>query len=358
MFMKIKLAILFKDKMYLNRIVSVFSTMYADKLQVYSFSKVDIAIETINNERIDILLCEEGIDIQPTSIPPKCSFVYFVDSKDIDSVGNYRAICKYQKAELIYKHILNIYSEKAESLSIKRGGEDRIKIVLFASPAGGVGTSTIAAACAYRFAHLGKKVLYLNFTPFDSPDLFFNGEGQYTMSDIIYALKTKKNNLIFKLESSVRIDQSGVFFYSQPQLALDMLEMNTENKQILINELKKSSLYDVIIIDNPFSLEKNSFNFDLMGQSYSITIVSDGSLSANIKTKRMIDSLITLEESSGISLTNRMFLFYNRFSSKSGQMIEDTVVKSLGGAPIYLNAQIYQLMDQLSNMTVFDELLK
>lgn len=356
--MKIKLAVLFKDEMYMGRIVSVFSTSYADKLQVYSFSKPDIAIETINNERIDILLCEEGIDIQPSSVPSKCSFVYFVDSKDIDSVGNYRAICKYQKAELIYKQILNIYSEKAESFSIKRGGEGKTKIVLFTSPVGGVGTSTIAAAFAYRFAHLGKKVLYLNLTPFDSPDFFFNGEGQYSMSDIIYAVKTKKNNLTFKLESSVRIDQSGVFFYSQPPLALDMLEMDTDNKQTLINEFLGSSLYDVIVIDNPFSLERNSFDFELMRQSYSITIVSDGSLSANLKTKRMIDSLITLEESNDIFITNRMFIFYNRFSSQSGQMIEDTTVKRLGGSPVYLNAQVHQLMDRLSCMTVFDELLK
>ena len=195
-------------------------------------------------------------------------------------------------------------------------------------------------------------------TPFDSPDFFFNGEGQYSMSDIIYAVKTKKNNLTFKLESSVRIDQSGVFFYSQPPLALDMLEMDTDNKQTLINEFLGSSLYDVIVIDNPFSLERNSFDFELMRQSYSITIVSDGSLSANLKTKRMIDSLITLEESNDIFITNRMFIFYNRFSSQSGQMIEDTTVKRLGGSPVYLNAQVHQLMDRLSCMTVFDELLK
>ena len=33
--MKVRLAILEKDRNYLNRIVSVFSTKYADRLEVY-----------------------------------------------------------------------------------------------------------------------------------------------------------------------------------------------------------------------------------------------------------------------------------------------------------------------------------
>lgn len=36
--MRVRLAILDGDKNYLNRIVSVFTTKYADSLQVYSYS--------------------------------------------------------------------------------------------------------------------------------------------------------------------------------------------------------------------------------------------------------------------------------------------------------------------------------
>ena len=36
--MKIKVALLDKDKEYLNRLTGVFNTKYADKLEVYSFT--------------------------------------------------------------------------------------------------------------------------------------------------------------------------------------------------------------------------------------------------------------------------------------------------------------------------------
>lgn len=39
--MKIKLALLDNDQNYLNRIVSVFNIRYADKLEIYSFTKIE-----------------------------------------------------------------------------------------------------------------------------------------------------------------------------------------------------------------------------------------------------------------------------------------------------------------------------
>ena len=42
--MKIKLAILEKDQGYLTKIVSVFSTKYADKFEIYSFTDKEVAL--------------------------------------------------------------------------------------------------------------------------------------------------------------------------------------------------------------------------------------------------------------------------------------------------------------------------
>ena len=92
-------------------------------------------------------------------------------------------------------------------------------MIIFSSPSGGVGTSSMAAACAVHYAMQGKKVLYLNLEKFGSADVFFSGEGQFDMSDIIYTLKSKKTNLALKLESCVKQDISGVYFYSQSKRA-------------------------------------------------------------------------------------------------------------------------------------------
>ena len=50
--MKIKLAILDKDKSYLNRIVTVFEVKYADKFEVYSFTDLSVAIQTLSEVKI------------------------------------------------------------------------------------------------------------------------------------------------------------------------------------------------------------------------------------------------------------------------------------------------------------------
>ena len=42
--MKIKLALLDSDQNYLNRIVTAFNIKYADKLEIYSFTKLESAM--------------------------------------------------------------------------------------------------------------------------------------------------------------------------------------------------------------------------------------------------------------------------------------------------------------------------
>ena len=113
--MKIKLALLERDKSYLMRIVSTFGTKYSDKFEIYSFTDPDAALGTLNSARIDVLLASDVFDLDISQLPRRCAFAYLVDSMGIDMLNNQRAICKFQKADLIYKQILSIYSEKASS---------------------------------------------------------------------------------------------------------------------------------------------------------------------------------------------------------------------------------------------------
>ena len=160
--MKIKLAILENDSNYLNRMVVAFNTRYADKLEIYSFTSYDVALEALTSSKIDVLVASDYFNVDSKKLPPRCGFAYLVDSPDIDNVREQRAICKFQKADLIYKQILSIYSENAENMSKIKLSEDGSKLITFSSPCGGTGTSSVAAACAVNYAKRGKKVLYFN----------------------------------------------------------------------------------------------------------------------------------------------------------------------------------------------------
>lgn len=349
--MKIKLAILENDVNYLNRIVSAFSTKYSDKLQIFSFTNIELAITTIQNEKIDILIASDFFEVDTDIIPARCSFAYFVNNSDIEFVNEQRAICKFQKAELIYKQILSIYSENASTLSGFKFA-DACNITIFSSPCGGVGTTTVAAAYAMHLARKGKKPLFLSFDCFDSSDNFFSGDGQFTVSDLIFALKRKNSNLAMKIESYVKRDVSNVFFFSKPKYALDMLELSFDEKMFLLEELKKLGLYDNIVLDLGFGLGKENLEFYMKAQN--IIMVSDGGVVANEKVKNAYTALLMIDNSFDVSIANRVSLIYNRFSSKNGAFVDCPELKNLGGAPVFAQAAVRQIMEYLAQSEVFE----
>lgn len=354
--MKIKLAILEKDTSYLNRIIAVFGTKYADKFEIYSFSDPGVAISTVESARIDVLVASTAFDINADELPARCGFAYFVDSMDIDTYKGERAICKFQKADLIYKQILSIYSESAGSVSGLKLGDDVSKVIFFTSVSGGTGTSSMAAACATYFASIGKKAIYLNIEDFGSSDVYFNAEGQFDMSDIIFALKSKKTNISLKLESCVKQDSRGVYFYSQSKIALDMLELGEEEIIHLLDELKIAGAYDYIIVDCRFDLDKRTT--EILKQAHYIVWVCDGSASTNSKLIRAYNALAIKEQTEDLRLLDRLCLVYNKFSNKTSQTIDELPIRNVGGAPRFEHATTEQIVNKLATMQMFNEIVK
>lgn len=352
--MRIKLAILERDQSYLNRIVTAFNTKYADKFEIYSFTDKNMALATLDSSRIDVLIACDSFDINVEVLPKRCGFAYFVDAVDVDSINDQRAICKFQKADLIYKQILSIYSEHSGRAAGLKLGDDRAKVIAFASPCGGVGTSSLAAAFTIRMAKQGKKALYLNLEKYGSSDVFFAGEGQFNMSDIIFSIKSKKANLAMKLESCVKQDYTGVYFYSQAKFALDMMELGKEEIGRFISELRLTGIYDYIVVDIDFSLSKDTL--DIFRTMSNVVMVGDGSDISNMKIFRAYNALVALEQNKDNSLLNKLVLIYNKFSNKTGKAIEGIDISNIGGAPRYEHATTEQVITQLANMSMYDKI--
>ncbi len=353
--MKIKLAILERDQNYLNRIVSVFNTKYADKFEIYSFTNQEVAMSTLDNAKIDVLVASDTFEIDVASLPKRCGFAYFVDSMDVETVNDQRAIAKFQKVDLIYKQILSVFSENAVNVSGLKLGDDAAKIIAFQSVSGGCGGSTMAAACALHYAAQGNKVLYLNLEKFGSSDSFFSAEGQFDMSDIIFALKSKKTNLALKLESCVKHDSRGVCFYSQSKIALDMLELSTDDILKLINEVKLMGSYNVIVLDLDFSIDMEYLK--ILRLTHSVVWVGDGSEISNNKLFRAFNALSTIEQNADASLVNRLQLIYNKFSSKTSKTIDEIGIKSIGGNPRFEHATTTMVLDQIYKKDMFDKIV-
>lgn len=350
--MKIKVALLDKDKTYLDRIAGVFNARYMEELEIYAFTDLDTAVEALQKHRIDVLIADDSFDVDVDTTKVKSEIAYFVESPGIEKIKERPAICKYQKSEMIYKQILNLFSDKVESIQKAYATTGECRTILFSSPCGGTGTTTMSIAAALYFQKIGSRTFYLNLDPLSSSDLILGSEGQFTMSDVVFAVKSRKGNLDIKLESYMCSTQEGISFFKQAKVALDMLELKNDDIDLLINSIKKSGKYDVLIINQPFVLSK-AINENLKKVDVMLSI-SDGSDEANYRLVRAFDSLQLMLEDE--ILIDKIKLVYNKFGSETGKMLTTDRIATLGGAPKYKGASTRQIAEQLSEMAFWADI--
>lgn len=329
--MRIKLAILHSDPAYVSRLTSVLGARYQNRLAIYSFSGPDAALEALAREKMDVFLAEDAFEIPKERLPDKCGFAYFVDSPEVDSVRGFPAVCRFQRTELLYKQILGLFSDALGETSVRNLYSGSTKTVAFSSPCGGTGTSTLAAACAMRYAAAGRRCLYLNLEDFGSAGAYFSGDGAADMSDVVYAVKSRRGSLAMKLESCVRQDPCGVYFFSAAKVALDMMELTGEERGELVSALSGSGRYDVVIVDMAFDLRKETRA--VFDQAHVLVWVSDGLAVSDFKIARAYGALRLLDQSGQGDLAERVCLLQNKSLGGTPAPMPDLGVRSAGAVP-------------------------
>lgn len=354
--LKIKVFILTKDSNYAQKFSQMVTLSFSDKITVLFFSDVNKFQVEIEKLYPDIVvLGEEFIDSEIT-IPDSSSVVYFVEKNNIDTIDGKKTICKYQMISQICHELMDLYAEKEAQAAITlKGPANGKKILTFTSPAGGVGTSSVAAGCARRLATQGQKALYLNLELFDAADRFFSGEGNYNLSRVIYALEMANSATAAKLESSLRRDAGGVYFYSRCTSALDLLSLDQEALEQLYEELATISIFNWIVADVDCALDERLYR--QIERSYATILVSDGSASANCKLRNCLDALEIIAQQRQTLPADRIFVMYNRFSSTNGQKAEVGRFKEAGGINRFENATDPELVKLIANNKVFDEFI-
>lgn len=351
--MKIIAAILDKDSNYTKRLMMKFADSYSDKLELHSFTDEEMALKFVKSSRVHVLLANYESSLDPSELPQTCGFAYLVDSADISRYKEEKAVSKYQKVDLIYKEILSIFYEKVPGgMELRSSSDDGTQIIAFMPCAGGVGSSTAAVACAKYLSAHGKKVLYLNAERFGNADIFFNGEGSATFSDVIAALKMKKSNLAIKIESALRLDQSGVSYFASPAHALDVLEFTGEDLESLCaNALK----FEYIVIDSDFGI--GGLQEKLMRIANRIILVGDGSEIANSKLLRIMDTLNILEDQKNYGIYSKVCVLYNRYGGKFSSQPELDTIPTLGTVPQTPGAPYDYSINSVMKSNVFGKLM-
>ncbi len=353
--MRIKVAFVDGDKTYLNRLVTTLNTKMADKLDACSFSDMSYVYEYVKEVKNTVVVVNEEMDVDFSKIPESVSFGYLVEMGGVAECKGQKAICKYQRIEDLYKEVLNLFSEKASNDYKLQVRADNQNIYIFTSPKGGTGASTVACSCAMKKAREGKKVFYLNLEDFGNTSLYFGESAKYTMSDVLFAVKSKKANVSMKLESFVQISESGVAYFASCQNPYDMFSLTESDVETILKEFLFVKEYDYIIVDINFSM-RDMFRKMICEYPTELFLVNDGSESGNDKVRKCLGVFQMLEKERDCDIIGKTRLIYNDMSNRVDCNIIDQPIATLGAINRFGQANNRQIIDEIVKEPIFDSL--
>lgn len=344
--MKIKVVIIDLDANYTRRLQQGFQNKYSDKVELKFFSDLDSFYHDIRENHADLIVFDQKLKMDTDSLPENTVIGCFCEQKGIEEIGGISTICKYQKIDVLYKLMLGLYAEKATDLKLKTNGS-QVHTTLFTSVQGGCGTSAAAAAYALKRSREGKKIFYLNLEKFGGSDLYFSGDGDMSFSDVIYSLKSRKSNLLIKLESSTKTDESGVNFFSDCKNAFDMMELKDAEIGSLLQGIGQLGEYDEIVMDLSGDLTERMV-FLMQDYADSVVYVCDGSMTGIRKFEKYCEVARVLEKRKEMRLLGKTVLLYNRYSSKNSMQMEKLPVSLMGGIHRFESVSGRSLIEQIA----------
>ena len=301
------------DRDYLARFERFLIVNYPQRFEVFSFSSSDALLDFLNShEKKDILLINRKLYRKELRFIGVDSVIFLSGDSSEAVPEGFDVIEKYQHAEKIVAEILRLYiSGCAKDCHVS--GSNHTHLVCTYSPAGGTGTSSIAAGCSILSAGRGLKTFYLNLENVPSTGRYFNGETEQSFSNVIYYLKGKGHNVGLKLESAKCCDpKNGVYFYAPPASVLDMSELTEQDIAHMLDEFKKGAIYDVVFIDLPSGL--NTHNTAVLCHSDAIILVLGQGESTTLKMNQMKAGIELLEQKHGIEITGKITPVINKWN--------------------------------------------
>lgn len=327
--MIIRIAVIDRDENYLNHLCEYFSKNYTNQIQLALFSDIQKFMEKQNYLRLDLLLVSNEFLTYMNDITD-IQKVVFMDSNDLQEIMGLPAIGKYQSVEKIYRDILEVYANTTKNAFVKKD-VDNVRTVCFTHAAGGVGATTAALGYALQKANEGHRVFYLDLNMNSNLGNYLSSPGQTSMSNVLIAVKNGKN-VDALLEAYIRKDESGICYYVPVDNMFDMRDMTEQDVENILKALARMKQFDVIVCDvvNDYSERFLA----VVEHSSQVVVVTDGSVGANVKTKKMLDSMYEFYYGNEVklrSMRDNWGLFYNRFAG--GMIIDekDSKFENLGG---------------------------
>lgn len=213
------------------------------------------------------------------------NFTFILTDRSINKTDENNYVYKYQTAESILDKIQKHIEDSSPFIYKTPVNCINTKVISVVSPEGGCGKSVLSFFLAAEIAHTGTRVLLLDLQSVSSLSSFIDLEyAKPGLSDIFYYIKGYREDLSSILNKYLCTNSSFGIDYIPPLTnPMDMEELNPEDIEILINELKNLEKFDTIIVDTDSMI--NIKTSSLMDSSDAVLLVTG---SGPIENKKLM----------------------------------------------------------------------
>lgn len=354
--MRIRLGLLDDDIRYLNKLTDYLGVHYTLQVEANLFTELDELQAFLDHRgRLDVLLASRELLPDPTVLPGRIQLAYLSEEKGLSMLAGKTAVCKYQKAEGIYRAVQGL----AASLDVgekKYSSGGSCQVFLFAGAAGGVGCSTAAMGCAARMAAQGKNTLYISLQQSANADSVFSVCGA-SVSRVRYEIKSWKQSgngdigkLQMKCQSLLATDpETRVMCYNGFDLPLEAMDLDKSEAEALLKAV--AGLCDVCVLDMDGTMNSVLLT-TIRGADWTV-LVSDGSAKCNRALERLIRSIEILDGTDEPVLHGNLGVLYTRFGSAASEAELSEQAKLLGKVPNYAGSTEKRIVQELIGSSVF-----
>lgn len=355
--MKIRVFICSEDRIYCEKLVNYFDAHYYDKFQWDICTQLQYMRQAVRKDKTDIVLIGEEMKEELWESDRRLlegklwAYLRENGSGQNDGEVYFR---KYRRADAIYRDLLDFYARK-ENIGYDNPVivSSKTTFIAFVSAGGGCGTSTIACAAAKACAQM-EKVLYLDLKEIGSGRLSFWGENKAGFDELIYAIKSRRNTLALKLESSVSRDETGAYYFQECANPTDMQSLSAEDVRELMKAIEKTGVYDKVMIDQGNGLGDKEIM--VMSMANCVAVITDRSEVAEYKLQRYLQFIHTAEEIRHVDIVSKMCIYFNKIIKGAGLPDQMSQIRVGGSFPMIENGNYAGIVDRISKMELLQEL--
>lgn len=248
---QIRLLIADRDTMYLEKLSAYLQRNKYTQFSIELFTIPEKFMDWVNKgEKADLLLISSSFLSDLPAGPGPDNTVILRDSPESLLPDGYRSINKYQPADNLMKELISLFADRLPAGSRKSEGSGNIHLVLYGDG------SDIYTPLAQTLAVIkagNKPSFYINLDEFPNTDDYFSGSNTKGLSEMLYYIKARKENLSLKAEACTSRDSNrGVDFMKGHKNPDDVAKMDASECESLISSVRERGCYDDIIISRAF----------------------------------------------------------------------------------------------------------